>query len=105
MTTGAGFTTTETVCVLEQPVEVLVMVYTYPTVTGEVVVFTNVSLIFPVLVTLALLIPGTVTLLHANVELGKALAAAVYEKAAPLQVEAFNKLLKTGTGLTSTVTV
>ena len=68
VTTGAevtAATVTTTFCVFEHPLAV--NVYTYVTFTDDAVVFSNVSLIFPVPLAAALLIPGTVARVHANV--------------------------------------
>ena len=73
LTIETGLTVTTTFCVPLQPLAL--NVYTYVTLTGELVVLTRVSLILPVPLAAALLIPATVARLHAKVVPAVALAA------------------------------
>ena len=72
------------------------------TFTDDAVVFNNVSLIFPVPLAAALLIPVTAARLHANV-VPVVLLVAVYVKAVPLVAVAVRLLDSTGVGLTVNV--
>jgi hypothetical protein len=75
------------------------------TASGVVVVLVNVSLIFPTPAFAVWLIPATAARLHANVDPGVALVG-LYVKAAALQMSAgVNVELRTGIGLTTTVTL
>src|SRR6185295_15533978 len=93
-------TVTTTFWVFEHPFAV--SVYAYVTLTEDAVVFSNVSLIFPVPLAAALLIPVTVARLHANV-VPVVLLVAVYVKAVPLVAFAVRLLDSTGVGLTVNV--
>ena len=81
-----------------------VVVYTYVTIIGAVVVLVRVSLTFPVPLPAVLLIPATTALVQAKVAPAVALVA-VYPKVVPLQIAAgVRVLLRTGLGFTVMVT-
>ena len=100
---GVGFTVTTTFSpVLLHPLAVVI--YTYVTGMGAVVVLVSVSLTFVIPMEAPSKIPATAARLHANVAPAVALVA-VYVKVVPLQIAGgVNVLLRDGSGLTTTIT-